>query len=134
MVMIVKSWKCGICEEVFDTKEDAKKCEADCKEYKEIQSLVKKRQKLFPSHYEKDTRYEKHCVDCGISLLEWEREFDGHRAEMGRLIFEGEYVETFGGKRCSKCDAKFQTKVKKLSESKDPEIAKILILIAQKKI
>ena len=64
--------------------------------------------KAIPTAHPKDTRYVKHCVDCGLKVAEWERGWDPPDAPyVGKRIFhEGD--TDFGGRRCDPCRKKIK--------------------------
>jgi len=135
MPILVKMWRCPLCRTTFSKKKPAADCETDCKGKQELETLRKERQKYFPIYHSTDDRYEKHCVGCGKKLLEWEREYDGHRNEVGKLMFEEKSMKLImGGRRCKECALAFEKKLMILQQSKNKTVQKILTYIAVGKL
>lgn len=67
-----------------------------------------KREEVFPSRHKNDTRYKKHCVDCGKLLYRYELCWDGHRNERGEIVEKYDWVKTLGGLRCPECNIIFE--------------------------
>jgi hypothetical protein len=68
--------------------------------------------KIFPQFHPNNTKYKKHCVDCGRKLLEWNDDGgDMHRNEPGTLKFKETYFKTLDGLRCPVCHAIFRSKL-----------------------
>jgi hypothetical protein len=86
---------CELTDKEFNTKKEAEKYET---EYRE-----KEFRKLFPLCNEKDDEYKKHCIFCGLKVLEYDCVYDGHRNERGDIIFEDEWNKIFGSVFCLKC-------------------------------
>jgi hypothetical protein len=135
MPRLLEQWGCNLCNRKYQQKEEAIACEKACELIKEIESLKKERQKYFPTYHASDDRYEKHCVDCGKKVAEWEYQFDGHRSEPGAQIFqEKNTTKIMGGRRCKNCSLEFEIKLTELQKSEDKTVRRIFILIALGKI
>lgn len=52
-----------------------------------------------------DTRYVKHCVDCGLKVLEYKRDWNGiDRASIGEVLFSlPGHRRDLAGYRCPSC-------------------------------
>ena len=95
----------------FSSKEEAAKAEEEYQINQKIYTLSDILRKYFKQKYSDHDRYDKClylCVDCGIKLLEYESNWDGHRTERGDLIFRhvGKTTSFLDGYRCENCDRK----------------------------
>jgi len=94
------TYQCEYCKEEYVRLIDAKNCEEECcakKHQKDIDQVLKK-------NYKNDTRYKRHCVDCGRLLMEYEYICTSVESYPGDVIFSDKEKQTdFGGLRCKKC-------------------------------
>ena len=65
-----------------------------------------------PIRHLNDTRYKKHCVDCGILVREYGEDYDGIRCCIGDIINERLHRQVFGGFRCEECYKKLEDWIK----------------------
>jgi DNA-directed RNA polymerase subunit RPC12/RpoP len=96
-----KIYQCNDCGKHFEIKEDAFSCEEKHLKEREIAN----KQKVFPVYHEKDSKYSKHCVECGKELLRYESIWDGHRNDTGDISFTLPYKTLMDGKYCLDCYA-----------------------------
>jgi len=95
-------WVCSECGESFSEQKNAIACEKKCIKKKIKSELLEKR--WFITSSPSDTRYIKHCVYCGKKLVECDSCYDGHRNEIGDVIFIEEGIEkVLNGRWCSDC-------------------------------
>jgi len=95
----------------FVKKKDAVLAEEEYNIDNEIKKLNGIFRKYFKTDYDDNHRYDSYvyfCVDCGIKLLEYAVEYDGHRNERGNVIYkhDGPAPKFFDGNRCEPCDKK----------------------------
>ena len=75
---------CDFCRKKHKTEEECLICEKKCKAKENIQEV----RNFLQTYHDKNTGYEKHCVVCGKLVRKYESNYDGHRNERGRVIFE----------------------------------------------
>lgn len=116
----ITQYKCDCCSNTFDSYAEATECELKHKEnFYEAKKL-----KHLPESHPKDDRYTKHCVDCGICVCEYAREWDGHRNNKGNLIFVIDNKRVFNGLRCLNCYDKLEVTIVCLLESVHEQLSK----------
>ncbi len=105
----------------FLTKKEATQAEEEDKLNLKITELSKVFRKYFKTYHESNShpgRYPRYlflCVDCGKKVLEYECRWDGHRNEIGDIIFQGDGVVTLlDGKRCKECNEKIEKLLEKM--------------------
>jgi hypothetical protein len=69
---------------------------------------IKQDEIAFPKSHPNDTRYKLHCVKCGDQLYEFERMLNSDRSGRGRMIFDKDREEIFGGTYCKSCAFKLK--------------------------
>lgn len=114
MTKLIITYACPSCETSYKNQRDATACSKKCTTTEKRRKNKELFQKYFPIFHQKDTMYEKFCVDCGTKIFEWEREYDGiDRPERGRLVYtysdgtirfgEKSYETILDGLRCGYC-------------------------------
>lgn len=69
----------------------------------DIEALDRELDTVLPNS-DNDDRYRTHCCRCGVLLIEYETDWDGHRNERGQMYVRKEYVERFDRYLCMKCN------------------------------
>jgi hypothetical protein len=98
----ITKWECSNCHAIYDDEVSAISCEDDHRK-SENEKIFRT---FFPAHHKKDDNYTTHCVDCGVLLKKYEREWNGYdHPTCGKLSFEikEKTYKELGGWRCSKC-------------------------------
>ena len=105
-------YECSYCYQAYSTLKAAKSCEKEClkREKQKVEAAKEaEMQSSFPTYHEKDTRYKKHCVDCGKLLIEYEYVCTPVESYPGDCIYSDKSrEENFGGLRCRKCTNKIK--------------------------
>ena len=85
-------YECCLTGDVFETKEEAIKSEE-----KASWDVIRSE---FPSRNSGDSKYNRYCVDTNELLLSFDRDFDGHRNEVGKCIKNNPKETLLRGLRC----------------------------------
>ena len=99
------TYKCEYCKSEYTRLIDAKNCEERCSDKKHKEEI----EKVLKTHHKDDTRYKKHCVDCGERLLEWEYVITPVETYPGECIYrDKKRQKDFDGLRCLECAKKIK--------------------------
>lgn len=118
-------------EKRFETKKEAVAAEEEDKLAAEVDRLQPVLEKYFRTYYGDSDRYNNYryvCVDCGSLLIEWDRVWDGHRNERGRVLEKYDYCGLFGGLRCPSCHDKAKKLLKDMEEAYFRETGNVIMI------
>jgi len=102
----IQVWECLFCHETYVKKEQAEHCE------KNHERKIKTDILTLCSMHISDTRYKKHCCCCAKLLIEYERQYDGHRNEAGDLKYNvKDKYQVLDGFWCHNCGFKLAGKI-----------------------
>lgn len=104
MPRLVEVWECDTCRGAFPSRAECEACEQRHDERKSGRRL-ELMAKYFPLKHINDTDCEKHCVDCGKLLIQWERT-EGGTPFSGKMTFAADHQEIMHGRRCQPCATK----------------------------
>lgn len=119
MAKRIDTWECSFCNSRFDFENDAISCEAEHVEAVNRSRLLGLMQKYFPFKHQLDTPCEKHCVDCGRMVIQWEREFDGIERRRTKIQHVENHKEILHGRRCEQCATVFTDRILNALEAYD---------------
>jgi len=97
------------CHGEYPTKQMAQKAETEYNLSADISRLDYTFRKYFKEYFKKNDIYDRYvslCVDCGKTLITWERICGVHRSERGKSTIHEKSLMFLDGNRCVKCNKK----------------------------
>lgn len=74
---------------------------------------------MIKTYHATDTKYKRHCVDCGKLLVEYEAVHSCHRNERGGAVEREKHFVLLEGRRCKGCHDSIVRHIEKYYEKEN---------------